>query len=195
MPVSPTPTLMELLAIRLSPQAGKSLVIPRKERGQTNREASQATSGTTRATHWVWSEMDFTHREFIAQLAALIAAGNAEFPALFQALVNHTAAHFKAEGVLMRATKYRGLPEHESGTPSHPGRVAATQPQPEARPLAASARLREGRIAGVVRYASGNDGRRAGAAPEKIAGYPACWRYARLTPDEILLTNHIQECG
>ncbi|WP_283745019.1 hemerythrin domain-containing protein [Sideroxydans sp. CL21] len=58
-------------------------------------------------------EMDSTHREFIEQVAALIAAGNAEFPALFQALVNHTAAHFKAEGVLMRASKYRGLPEHE----------------------------------------------------------------------------------
>ncbi len=58
-------------------------------------------------------EMDATHREFIEQVAALIAAGNAEFPALFQALVNHTATHFKAEGVLMRASKYRGLPEHE----------------------------------------------------------------------------------
>lgn len=59
-------------------------------------------------------EMDSMHREFIEQVAALAAAGNTEFPALFQALVNHTAAHFKAEGALMRATKYRGLPEHES---------------------------------------------------------------------------------
>jgi len=58
-------------------------------------------------------EMDTTHREFISQVAALIAASNAEFPALFQALVNHTAAHFKAEGLLMRESKYRGLPEHE----------------------------------------------------------------------------------
>ncbi len=58
-------------------------------------------------------EMDSTHREFIEQVAALVAAGNTEFPALFQALVNHTAAHFKAEGALMRASKYRGLPEHE----------------------------------------------------------------------------------
>jgi hemerythrin-like metal-binding protein len=57
--------------------------------------------------------MDATHREFIAQLAALIAAGNAEFPALFQALVNHTREHFIAEGTLMRESKYRGLPEHE----------------------------------------------------------------------------------
>jgi hemerythrin-like metal-binding protein len=58
-------------------------------------------------------ELDATHREFVAQVAALIAASNAEFPALFQALVHHTAAHFKAEGVLMRESKYRGLPEHE----------------------------------------------------------------------------------
>jgi hemerythrin-like metal-binding protein len=58
-------------------------------------------------------EMDATHREFVAQLAALIAAGNAEFPALFQALINHTREHFTAEGRLMRESKYRGLPEHE----------------------------------------------------------------------------------
>jgi len=58
-------------------------------------------------------EMDATHREFIAQVAALIAASNTEFPALFQALVNHTRDHFMAEGRLMRESKYRGLPEHE----------------------------------------------------------------------------------
>jgi hemerythrin-like metal-binding protein len=58
-------------------------------------------------------EIDNTHREFISQVAALITASNAEFPALFQALVNHTREHFTAEGVLMRASKYRGIPEHE----------------------------------------------------------------------------------
>jgi hemerythrin len=58
--------------------------------------------------------MDNTHREFIAQVAALIAVDNAEFPALFQALVIHTRDHFTAEGQLMRASKYKGLPEHES---------------------------------------------------------------------------------
>ncbi|TAJ81275.1 MAG: hemerythrin [Gallionellaceae bacterium] len=58
-------------------------------------------------------EMDNTHREFITQVAALIAASNAEFPALFQALINHTREHFIAEGKLMRESKYRGLPEHE----------------------------------------------------------------------------------
>lgn len=59
-------------------------------------------------------EMDATHREFITQVAALIAADNTAFPALFQALVNHTRDHFMAEGKLMRESKYRGLPEHES---------------------------------------------------------------------------------
>lgn len=60
------------------------------------------------------AEMDATHREFVAQVAALIAANAEEFPALFQQLVNHTRAHFDAEGKLMRASKYRGLPEHEA---------------------------------------------------------------------------------
>ena len=59
-------------------------------------------------------KMDATHREFIALVAALIAADNVEFPPLFQTLVNHTREHFTAEGQLMRASKYKGLPEHES---------------------------------------------------------------------------------
>jgi hypothetical protein len=41
MPISLSPTLMGLLAIRLSPQAGKSLVISRnREREQTYRYAN-----------------------------------------------------------------------------------------------------------------------------------------------------------
>ncbi|MBI5007982.1 MAG: hemerythrin [Nitrosomonadales bacterium] len=59
-------------------------------------------------------EMDETHREFISQVAALIAASDRDFPLLFQLLVNHTRTHFLAEGQLMRASKYRGLPEHEA---------------------------------------------------------------------------------
>lgn len=59
------------------------------------------------------TEMDATHREFVALVSALHAASAAEFPALFQQLVNHTREHFIAEGKLMRDTKYRGLPEHE----------------------------------------------------------------------------------
>jgi hemerythrin len=73
----------------------------------------QATWDDTRHTLGM-AEMDDVHREFIQQVAGLIAAGNAEFPALFQALLNHTREHFTAEGRLMRESKYRGLPEHES---------------------------------------------------------------------------------
>ena len=44
MPIPLSPTLMGLLAIRLSPQAGKSLVISRKrERGTKSRFASITT--------------------------------------------------------------------------------------------------------------------------------------------------------
>lgn len=58
-------------------------------------------------------EMDDAHREFITQVGALIASSDAEFPALFQALVTHTREHFMAEGHLMRETKYQGLGVHE----------------------------------------------------------------------------------
>lgn len=58
-------------------------------------------------------EMDDAHREFITQVGALIAASDAEFPALFQALVTHTREHFMAEGRLMREAKYQGLGVHE----------------------------------------------------------------------------------
>lgn len=59
------------------------------------------------------AEMDDTHHEFVALVATLIEADAAAFPALFQQLVDHTRKHFTAEGVLMRNSKYRGLPEHE----------------------------------------------------------------------------------
>jgi hemerythrin-like metal-binding protein len=58
-------------------------------------------------------ELDGAHRDFIGQVAALITASDAEFPALFQALVNHTREHFIVEGRLMRTTKYPGLGVHE----------------------------------------------------------------------------------
>lgn len=60
------------------------------------------------------AQLDDMHREFVVQVAALNAADAAAFPALFQVLVNHTRAHFTTEGELMRASKYRGLPEHEA---------------------------------------------------------------------------------
>lgn len=58
-------------------------------------------------------EIDHAHQEFIHLVASLIAASDAEFPALFQLLINHTREHFMAEGQLMRATKYQGLSMHE----------------------------------------------------------------------------------
>jgi hemerythrin-like metal-binding protein len=58
-------------------------------------------------------EIDNAHRDFIAQVAALIAASDADFPPLFQALVAHTREHFIAEGRLMRDAKYQGLGVHE----------------------------------------------------------------------------------
>jgi hemerythrin-like metal-binding protein len=58
-------------------------------------------------------EIDHAHQEFILQVAALIAASDAQFPALFQALINHTREHFMAEGQMMRAAKYQGLAMHE----------------------------------------------------------------------------------
>ncbi|MDD5058829.1 MAG: hemerythrin domain-containing protein [Sideroxydans sp.] len=60
------------------------------------------------------NEMDTTHREFIAQVVALISASDAQFPALFQTLAEHTRAHFEAEGKLMRDSHYKGFSEHDS---------------------------------------------------------------------------------
>lgn len=60
------------------------------------------------------SEIDHAHQEFIAQVTSLIQSGDAEFPALFQMLINHTREHFTEEGRLMRACKYPGLGMHES---------------------------------------------------------------------------------
>lgn len=68
-------------------------------------DASRHTLGVT--------ELDHVHQEFIAQVAALIRSGDAEFPTLFQILINHTREHFMAEGRLMRETKYPGLAMHE----------------------------------------------------------------------------------
>jgi hemerythrin-like metal-binding protein len=59
------------------------------------------------------NEIDGAHRDFIIQVAALIAASDADFPALFQTLVVHTREHFMAEGKLMRESKYQGLGVHE----------------------------------------------------------------------------------
>jgi hemerythrin-like metal-binding protein len=72
---------------------------------QAEWNASRHTLGVT--------EIDHAHEEFIGQVAALIKASDEEFPALFQALINHTRSHFDQEGKLMRASKYSGLAMHE----------------------------------------------------------------------------------
>jgi hemerythrin-like metal-binding protein len=59
------------------------------------------------------AELDDAHEDFIGQVAALIAANDAEFPALFGVLISHTRDHFAAEGQLMRDAKYPGLAMHE----------------------------------------------------------------------------------
>lgn len=58
-------------------------------------------------------EMDEDHREFLAQLEILNSASDAEFPALFQKLVDHLRMHFVREGRLMRLGKFPALGEHE----------------------------------------------------------------------------------
>jgi hypothetical protein len=81
---------------RLQKPAAKSLVIPQAGEGaNVARRTAKPFFDETRHALGM-DTMDATHREFIAQLAALIAVGNAEFPALFQALVNHTREHFIA---------------------------------------------------------------------------------------------------
>jgi hemerythrin-like metal-binding protein len=57
--------------------------------------------------------MDRDHEEFLNLLVRLNKAGDAEFPALFQKLVDHLRLHFVHEGRLMRLGKYSALGEHE----------------------------------------------------------------------------------
>ncbi len=59
-------------------------------------------------------EMDEAHRDFITQVAVLIAASDVEFPALFQAFVAHTREHFIAESRLMHESQYQGRGVHDS---------------------------------------------------------------------------------
>jgi hemerythrin-like metal-binding protein len=59
------------------------------------------------------AEMDATHREFVAAVAALAAAGDDAFPGMFQALAAHTRAHFDNESRLMRQCRFPAIAEHE----------------------------------------------------------------------------------
>ncbi|MEQ1621641.1 MAG: hemerythrin domain-containing protein [Methylococcales bacterium] len=57
--------------------------------------------------------IDNDHADFIGLLNQLEAAGNAEFPALFQELFEHTEQHFGHENQLMTQFAYAGEIEHK----------------------------------------------------------------------------------
>jgi hemerythrin len=58
--------------------------------------------------------IDRDHDEFVALLNQLDSASNAEFPALFQHLQEHTEQHFDCENKLMLQYAYPGEIEHKS---------------------------------------------------------------------------------
>lgn len=60
------------------------------------------------------ADMDVTHREFVELADALQTADDAEFPALFTRLHEHTRAHFEHEGKLMKACRFPAIGEHHS---------------------------------------------------------------------------------
>lgn len=59
------------------------------------------------------AEMDATHREFLALVDLLAECDDAEFPALFETLLEHCRRHFSNEGRLMRIARFPALNEHE----------------------------------------------------------------------------------
>lgn len=71
--------------------------------------------------------MDATHQEFITGLAALIAASEADFPHLLQALAAHTREHFDNESRLMQECRFPAITEHEGEHQRILGQVAQMQ--------------------------------------------------------------------
>jgi hemerythrin-like metal-binding protein len=57
-------------------------------------------------------DMDRTHLEFIELVNRLAQADDAGFPALFDALIAHTEAHFEREDQWMTASGFPALQEH-----------------------------------------------------------------------------------
>jgi hemerythrin len=65
-------------------------------------------------THTVgYDPIDQDHAEFISLLNQLDAAGNADFPALFRQLYEHTEQHFDRENQLMQAFAFPAETEHK----------------------------------------------------------------------------------
>lgn len=60
------------------------------------------------------ADMDATHREFVDLVDAIGQAGDAEFPALFAELREHSRRHFENEGKLMKACRFPAIGEHNS---------------------------------------------------------------------------------
>jgi hemerythrin-like metal-binding protein len=60
------------------------------------------------------ADMDATHREFVELADALLIAADAEFPAIFSRLHEHTRSHFEHEGKLMKACRFPAIGEHHS---------------------------------------------------------------------------------
>lgn len=56
--------------------------------------------------------MDQTHREFVALLAKAQASSDEALPAAWQALIEHTQAHFAQEDAWMRATLFAATQAH-----------------------------------------------------------------------------------
>lgn len=60
------------------------------------------------------AEMDATHQEFMGLLDALLVAPDAELPARFAELREHTRLHFENEAALMKACRFPATGEHNS---------------------------------------------------------------------------------
>lgn len=56
--------------------------------------------------------IDQTHRDFVDLASQLATADDARFPALFNALLDHTREHFAAEDARMRASRFAATGEH-----------------------------------------------------------------------------------
>lgn len=59
-----------------------------------------------------YQPIDQDHQEFIDLLDKLDQAGNAEFPALFRTLYQHTEQHFEREKLLMKQSAFPAEAEH-----------------------------------------------------------------------------------
>lgn len=59
-------------------------------------------------------QMDDTHREFMALLAAAEAASDDDFVARLDELIAHTRRHFENESALMRQCRFPATAEHEA---------------------------------------------------------------------------------